>query len=73
MIWGPYESSHENGKGVIVGGCDAGQLVIYNAAQLLNNESGIVACTERHSGPVRALDFNSFQVKFFNPFRLLLL
>lgn len=48
--------------GLIVGGCDSGRILIYDAAKLLNKDNGIVATLESHSGAVRALDFNSFQV-----------
>lgn len=76
MIWSDYGYGHKLGKGVIVGGCDAGRLLIYNAAELLNSEvidyetlprqeDGLIACLNAHSGPVRALDFNAFQVCLF--------
>lgn len=61
LVWG-YGSSSDVQSGLIVGGCDAGRIVIYDAARLLKKENGIIANLEGHSGAVRALDFNSFQV-----------
>ncbi|XP_014239156.1 protein transport protein Sec31A isoform X2 [Cimex lectularius] len=49
------------GAGIIVGGCDNGVLQMYNVSKLLEQEDSLIANPERHSGPVRALDFNPFQ------------
>lgn len=59
IIWGSYG---DNPAGVIVGGCDYGTIKIYSAAKLLANESNcLLSSPDRHTGPVRALDFNPFQ------------
>uniref|UniRef100_A0A0A9XWG9 Protein transport protein Sec31A n=1 Tax=Lygus hesperus TaxID=30085 RepID=A0A0A9XWG9_LYGHE len=55
VVWGGTS------PGVIVGGCDNGVLEIFNADKLFANEEGRVASPERHTGPVRALDFNPYQ------------
>uniref|UniRef100_A0A069DZR9 Protein transport protein Sec31A n=1 Tax=Panstrongylus megistus TaxID=65343 RepID=A0A069DZR9_9HEMI len=49
------------GQGIIVGGCDNGVVQVYNVSKVLSNEEGLVANPERHTGPVKALDFNPFQ------------
>jgi protein transport protein SEC31 len=49
-------------SGVIVGGCDNGHIPVYNAAKLLKGEDGTIALLDKHTGPVRALAFNKFQV-----------
>lgn len=48
--------------GVIVGGCDNGVIQMFNVSKLLDNEDGLIANPERHTGAVKALDFNPFQV-----------
>lgn len=60
LVWG-YSHTNDMRAGLIVGGCDSGRILIYDAAKLLNKDNGIVATLESHSGAVRALDFNSFQ------------
>ncbi|XP_043253863.1 protein transport protein Sec31A [Colletes gigas] len=59
IIWGSYGN---NPAGVIVGGCDYGAIKIYSVAKLLANDgSCLISSPDRHTGPVRALDFNPFQ------------
>jgi protein transport protein SEC31 len=62
LAWGGYGYGEDAQSGLIVGGCDAGHVIVYDPAKLLNKENGIVANLTAHSGAVRALDFNSFQV-----------
>jgi len=51
-------------SGVIVGGCDGGIIEVYDAGKILDGEeSPMVLTKNKHSGPVRALDFNSFRVR----------
>lgn len=53
---GPHPS------GLIVGGCEAGQINIYSAAKLLaGNEEPLLARQDKHTGAVSGLDFNPFQ------------
>lgn len=56
------------GQGIIVGGCDNGIVQVYNVPKVLSNEEGLVANPERHTGAVKALDFNPFQVTFIIKF-----
>ncbi|XP_015607980.1 protein transport protein Sec31A isoform X2 [Cephus cinctus] len=59
IIWGSYG---QNAAGMIVGGCDYGIIKIYSAAKLLANDSNcLISSPDRHTGPVRAMDFNPFQ------------
>ncbi|KAJ1529899.1 hypothetical protein ONE63_006629 [Megalurothrips usitatus] len=53
VVWG--------NNGAIVGGCDGGLVQIYNSQKLLAGEKAPVARQDKHTGPVRALDFNPFQ------------
>ncbi|XP_029166256.1 protein transport protein Sec31A isoform X2 [Nylanderia fulva] len=58
ITWGPFG----NNPGVIVGGCEDGTIKIYSAAKLLARESNcLINSPHRHSGPVRAMDFNPFR------------
>lgn len=72
MIWNDCGGLNESDKGVIVGGSDAGKLLIYSATDILRDEKipgkedGLIASRDKHSGPVRALDFNTFQVCVLN-------
>ncbi|XP_017789347.1 PREDICTED: protein transport protein Sec31A [Habropoda laboriosa] len=59
IIWGSYGN---NPAGIIVGGCDYGMIKIYSAAEMLaNDNNNLISSPDRHTGPVRALDFNPFQ------------
>ncbi|KAG8042554.1 hypothetical protein G9C98_005188 [Cotesia typhae] len=59
IIWGAHGT---NPAGVIVGGCDYGSIKIYSASKMLSREPDSLLCNpDRHTGPVRALDFNLFQ------------
>lgn len=49
-------------NGTIVGGCDGGLIQIYNSQKLLAGDKVPATRQDKHSGPVRALDFNPFQV-----------
>ncbi|KAK3915327.1 Protein transport protein Sec31A [Frankliniella fusca] len=53
VVWG--------NNGAIVGGCDGGLVQIYNSQKLMSGEKAPSARQDKHSGPVRALDFNPFQ------------
>ncbi|KAK2588050.1 hypothetical protein KPH14_004119 [Odynerus spinipes] len=59
IIWGAYGN---NPAGIIVGGCDYGTIKIYSASKMLSNESNcLISSPDRHTGPVKAMDFNPFQ------------
>lgn len=62
LVWG---ASGNGESGMIVGGCDNGRLQMYNASRVLAGDEGLVHAPERHTGPVKAVDFNSFQVQNF--------
>lgn len=62
IAWGSYGFGRDHGNGIIVGGCDGGCVQIYSAAKVLAGEEGVLARRDKHTGPVRALDFNPYQV-----------
>lgn len=61
LVWSPSGMGGSHEYGLIVGGCDGGHLQIYSAGKLLKGEEGLVAHQTKHTGPVRAIDFNPFQ------------
>ncbi|XP_053926949.1 protein transport protein Sec31B isoform X1 [Cuculus canorus] len=62
LIWGNFGNESPESHGVIIGGGDNGVLTMYSVHRILASKSEpVIGQTEKHSGPVRALDFNPFQ------------
>ncbi|XP_041086437.1 protein transport protein Sec31A-like isoform X10 [Polyodon spathula] len=63
LVWGPHGmSSEEHPSGVLIAGGENGNVILYDAAKIIAGDSDVViAQNDKHSGPVRALDVNSFQ------------
>lgn len=63
IIWSPTGiTGGVHAEGLIVGGCDNGSLQIYSAERLLRGgENALVVQQDKHTGPVRSLDYNPFQ------------
>ncbi|XP_049666910.1 protein transport protein Sec31B isoform X1 [Accipiter gentilis] len=62
LIWGNFGNGSPESSGVIIGGGDNGVLTMYSVHRILASKSEpVIGQTEKHSGPVRALDFNPFQ------------
>ncbi|EDO29334.1 predicted protein, partial [Nematostella vectensis] len=64
LVWSPFGMSEDSpSNGLIIGGTDNGEIVIYNANKILKGQKDnlIFAQTNKHSGAVQALDFNPFQ------------
>lgn len=63
IIWGcEGMKTSDLSSGVIVGGADGGNIMIYDAAKLIQGDSAILHHNTKHTGPVHSLDFNKFQV-----------
>lgn len=63
LIWGSFGSGLLEASGVIAGGGDNGMLTLYNVTHILSSgKEPVIAQRQKHSGAVRALDFNPFQV-----------
>ncbi|XP_054267907.1 protein transport protein Sec31A-like [Macrosteles quadrilineatus] len=60
LVWGSCAG------GVIVGGCDNGRLQMYNSGRVLAGDDGLLCAPERHTGHVKAIDFNSFQTNLLS-------
>ncbi|KAE8285440.1 Protein transport protein Sec31A SEC31-like protein 1 SEC31-related protein A [Larimichthys crocea] len=63
LVWGPYGMDDESRPaGVLIAGGENGNVILYDPAKIMAGESDvIIAESDRHSGPVRALDVNPFQ------------
>ncbi|XP_055416434.1 protein transport protein Sec31B isoform X9 [Bubalus kerabau] len=62
LIWGSFGSGLLEASGVIAGGGDNGMLTLYNVTHILSSgKEPVIAQRQKHSGAVRALDFNPFQ------------
>ncbi|KAG8188070.1 hypothetical protein JTE90_014309 [Oedothorax gibbosus] len=62
VVWGcEGMKTSELSSGVIVGGADGGNIMIYDASKLIQGESALMQQTTKHTGPVHSLDFNKFQ------------
>lgn len=62
LIWGSFGSGLLENAGVIAGGGDSGMLTLYNVTHILSSgKEPLIAQKQKHTGAVRALDFNPFQ------------
>uniref|UniRef100_UPI0037E7B61A protein transport protein Sec31A n=1 Tax=Semicossyphus pulcher TaxID=241346 RepID=UPI0037E7B61A len=63
LVWGPYGMDSEaHPSGVLIAGGENGNVILYDPAKIMAGASDvIIAESDRHTGPVRALDVNPFQ------------
>ncbi|XP_077882450.1 protein transport protein Sec31B isoform X6 [Ictidomys tridecemlineatus] len=62
LIWGSFDNGLLESSGVIAGGGDNGMLTLYNVTHILSSgKDPVIAQRQKHTGAVRALDFNPFQ------------
>ncbi|XP_038142909.1 protein transport protein Sec31A isoform X6 [Cyprinodon tularosa] len=63
LVWGPFGMDAQGyPSGVLVAGGENGDVILYDSAKIMAGESDvIIAQSDRHTGPVRALDVNHFQ------------
>ncbi|CAH6951547.1 Sec31b [Phodopus roborovskii] len=62
LIWGSFGNGLLENPGVIAGGGDNGMLTLYSVAHILSSgKEPLIAKRQKHTGAVRALDFNPFQ------------
>ncbi|XP_032986690.1 protein transport protein Sec31B isoform X2 [Rhinolophus ferrumequinum] len=62
LIWGSFGNGLLEGSGIIAGGGDNGMLTLYNVTHILSSgKEPVIAQKQKHTGAVRALDFNPFQ------------
>lgn len=52
----------EGTGGRIVAGSENGLVTVYDPEGIISGAEAVVGQSDKHTGPVRALDFNPFQV-----------
>ncbi|KAM6901921.1 protein transport protein Sec31A isoform 7-T7 [Lycodopsis pacificus] len=67
LVWGPYGMDEEgHPSGVLIAGGENGNVILYDPAKIMAGETDvIIAESDKHTGPVRALDVNPFQTNLF--------
>ncbi|KAM9306638.1 protein transport protein Sec31A isoform 2-T2 [Pholidichthys leucotaenia] len=63
LVWGPYGMDAQgHPSGVLIAGGENGNIILYDPAKIMAGDSDVVITeSDRHAGPVRALDVNPFQ------------
>lgn len=63
IVWVNFGMGADGTGGRLVGGSENGTLTVYDAEAILSSTGeAVVGQSDKHVGPVRALDFNPFQV-----------
>ncbi|XP_071401587.1 protein transport protein Sec31A [Centroberyx affinis] len=67
LVWGPHGMDAQGlPSGVLIAGGENGDVILYDPAKIIAGESDvIIAQSDKHTGPVRALDVNPFQANLF--------
>lgn len=53
-------------SGVLIAGGENGNIILYDPSKIIAGDKDVViAQNDKHTGPVRALDVNTFQVSHF--------
>ncbi|XP_051764062.1 protein transport protein Sec31A isoform X6 [Ctenopharyngodon idella] len=63
LVWGP-QGIEDQGfpSGVLIAGGENGNIILYDASKVIAGDSEVIISeSEKHTGPVRALDVNAFQ------------
>lgn len=64
IIWVDFGMGADGTGGRLVGGSENGTLTVYSPEAIMGSGAeAVVGQSDKHTGPVRALDFNPFQVK----------
>ncbi|XP_060883692.1 protein transport protein Sec31A isoform X1 [Labrus mixtus] len=62
IVWVNFGAGADGTGGRLVGGSENGTLTIYNPEVIMNSGAdAIVGQSDKHTGPIKALDFNPFQ------------
>uniref|UniRef100_A0A672MRW8 Protein transport protein Sec31A n=1 Tax=Sinocyclocheilus grahami TaxID=75366 RepID=A0A672MRW8_SINGR len=63
LVWGAHGIEDQSlPSGVLIAGGENGNIILYDASKIIAGDSEvIISQSEKHTGPVRALDVNSFQ------------
>ncbi|XP_063776005.1 protein transport protein Sec31A isoform X3 [Pseudophryne corroboree] len=63
LIWGPHRMDSDSSvSGILIAGGENGNVILYDQAKILAGDNDVVITQQdKHTGPVRALDVNTFQ------------
>uniref|UniRef100_A0A3Q3EYU2 Protein transport protein Sec31A n=1 Tax=Labrus bergylta TaxID=56723 RepID=A0A3Q3EYU2_9LABR len=62
IVWVNFGAGADGTGGRLVGGSENGTLTVYNPEVIMNSGAdAIVGQSDKHTGPIKALDFNPFQ------------
>lgn len=63
IVWVDFGTGADGTGGRLIGGSENGAITVYNPEAITGSgEEAVVGQSDKHTGPVRALDFNPFQV-----------
>lgn len=63
IVWVNFGMGADGTGGRLVGGSENGTLTVYNPEVIMSaGADAVVGQSDKHTGPIRALDFNPFQV-----------
>lgn len=59
-----FETGEDGTGGRLIGGSENGTVTVYSPGAIVTpGAEAVIGQSDKHTGPVRALDFNPFQVK----------
>ncbi|XP_071250675.1 protein transport protein Sec31A-like isoform X3 [Salvelinus alpinus] len=62
LVWVNFGAGEDGLGGRLIGGSDNGTVTVYSPEAIVTSgEEAIIGQSDKHTGPVRALDFNPFQ------------
>uniref|UniRef100_A0A8D3BXL3 Protein transport protein Sec31A n=1 Tax=Scophthalmus maximus TaxID=52904 RepID=A0A8D3BXL3_SCOMX len=62
IVWVNFGMGEDGIGGRLIGGSENGTLTVYNPEEIMSSGAdAVVGQSDKHTGPVRALDFNPFQ------------
>lgn len=62
-MWVNFGMGADGAGGRLIGGSENGILTVYNPDIIMSSGAdAVVGQSDKHTGPIRALDFNPFQV-----------
>ncbi|CDQ83457.1 unnamed protein product [Oncorhynchus mykiss] len=63
LVWVNFGEGEDGLGGRLIGGSDNGTVTVYSPEAIVTSGAeAIIGQSDKHTGPVRALDFNPFQV-----------
>lgn len=64
LIWVTFGMGEDDSCGRLIGGGENGTVTVYSPAAVLSGAAdAVTGQSNKHTGPVRALDYNPFQVE----------